>query len=198
MAIPNWYEGEWDLTWLNGIPVPGVVIVDVDLTADTDQQKATGRRKARTRDKGDKPHQVGIEITLSPEELEDFEPLIAVLDPGRRKGVRDPVYIENANANLWGVNTINIKKIKSPSPRDGGFWVVSIDAEEWTPEPKEVKKAKKKAKKQGESKHDYVADFLNAGQQIGPPDLLQGLRDPWPPSNHAEEGLGLPAGPGFL
>lgn len=196
-AIPDWYEGEWDPCWLNGIAVPGVAIVDVDLESDLDQQKANGRRKARTRDKGDKPHKVAIEITMTPAERDAFAELVPILDPGRRKGVRDPIYIENANANLWGITVITIKKIKSPTPRAGGFWVVTIDAEEWTPEPKVVKKATKKPAKKGETK--WADKFLETppSQQFGPPlpfDAAAAARSlvGLPPSQAAEQALGLP------
>lgn len=196
-TIANWYEGEWDNTWLNAIQVPGVVVVDVELVSDIDKQKATGRRKSRSRDKGDKPHKVKIEITLTPAELPAFAELIPILDPGRRKGVREPVYIENANANLWGVTLIDIEKISSPSPRDGGFWVIGIDAEEWSPEPKEVKKAAKKPKTKQSTK--YADAFLETppGEQFGPPlpfDPSAAARDllGQPPSQAAEQGLGLP------
>lgn len=190
----DWYQEE-DLTWLNGIQVPGVCIVDVDLEADIDTQKATGRRKARSRDKGDKPHKVAIEITMTPAEREAFtKELVPILDPGRRKGVRDPIYIENANANLWGVTVINVKKIKSPNPRDGGFWVISIDAEEWQPEAKVVKPAGKKPLKKEDFK--YAGDFLETPEQFGPPlpfDAGAAARDliGQPPSQAAEDGLGL-------
>lgn len=192
----DWYQEE-DPTWLNGIQVPGVCVVDVKLVADIDQQKATGRRKARSRDKGDKPHQLKLEITMTPDELPAFKDLIPILDPGRRKGVRDPIYIENANANLWGVTVITIKEIESPAPRDGGFWVVGISAEEWVPVPKEVKTGAKKPKTKQSFK--FVDEFLNTpppGEQFGPPlpfDAAAAARElvGQPPSQSAEQGLGF-------
>jgi hypothetical protein len=187
--LPSWYEGAHDVCRLSGIFVPGVVTVDVKLVADIDKQKAAGKRKARSRDKGDKPHQVKIEITMTPDELADFQPLVAVLDPGRRNGVREAIYIEHPNTALWGITAIDIKSVDSPQPPPGGFWVVSVEAEEWTPDTavKAVKKAKKKPVKPGE--HDYVDEFLNAGKPpIGPPDLLEGLRTlPGPPSDSTAE-----------
>jgi hypothetical protein len=128
---------------------------------------------------------------MSPDELEAFEPLVAILDPGRRKGVRDPMYIEQANANLWGITVITIKSVDSPAPPPGGFWVIGIDAEEWTPEPKEVKPGAKKPKKKSEpAGPSFADDFLKPQPQ--PFSAAQAAQDlVGPPSDAAESGLGL-------
>lgn len=147
MAIPSWYDGAWDVTRLAGRLVPGHVVVDVKLKASTDRQKATGKRKSRSRDKGDEQAAVSISVTLTPDELDAFKDLIPHLDPGRRKGVRDPIPIENPNAALWGVQAITIDEIDSPSPQDGNFWEIVISAKEWTADAAADKAVKPGAKK---------------------------------------------------
>lgn len=179
--VPSWNEGRWDLTIIGGILCPGVTEVDVEVESDIDRQKSKGKQKTRTRDQGDKPRQLTITVTINddPDERAQLALLIQVLDPVASDGVRDPLKIQNANAAIWKIEAINVLKISLPQPRDGGFLVLTVGAEEWSPDTaqKDVAQAKQKPKDDPTNWQPYVDDDL-AGPGV-------------PSEAGEEEGLGL-------
>lgn len=137
---PGITKGPWDYVVLGGQVVPGVAVVDVTMGTGLDIQKPKGGKRATIFDDGDPPAEVSIKLLLQSDEMEGFRDFIMPMlrEPGKNGG-RQPLEITHPNCELWGIDTIAVGNISSPSPESGGLMTITISATEWVAAPEPVK-----------------------------------------------------------
>jgi hypothetical protein len=137
---PGITKGPWDYVVLGGQVVPGVAIVDVSMGTGLDIQKPKGGKRATIVDDGDPPAEVEIKLLLQSDDMEAFRDFIMPIlrEPGKNGG-RQPLEISHPNCELWGIDTIAVGNISSPSPQSGGLMTITINATEWVAAPEPVK-----------------------------------------------------------
>lgn len=152
-AITHWngFDGEgaddsWSLVGLGGKYL-WVATVDVEIDSGLDVQKPKGAAGATIKDNGDPPKKVKIRLQMaSRPELDAFAAARSILLARKKGGARDPIEIEHPNTAFWGITSIVVDKIRSPSPDPVNGWEVSLDCLEWKPAPAPVKVQAKKPK----------------------------------------------------
>src|SRR5690606_22114774 len=115
--------------------------VDVSVEAAFDNQKRKGHNAARPKFLGVKPARISATIVLLDEadEAAFWRDVAPLLRARARNGDSPPLEIVSAPANRLGVRTVIVKssRIGALSARDGR--TVSIELQEWTPQPVEAK-----------------------------------------------------------
>jgi hypothetical protein len=115
--------------------------VDVSVEAAFDNQKRKGYNAARPKFLGVKPARISATIVLLDEadEAAFWRDVAPLLRARARNGDSPPLEIVSAPANRLGVRTVIVKssRIGALSARDGR--TVSIELQEWTPQPVEAK-----------------------------------------------------------
>ncbi len=71
----------------------------------------------------------------------------------------DPIAIQHPNARLWSIDSVDIGKIGSPTPATGGILTVTIEAVQYVPQPKAIKKPQVKPES-GPTDFDALIDPL--------------------------------------
>lgn len=181
MTITHWnHETGSDDSW-NFVRLANaflwVATVDVKITSSLDIQKPKKAKAGGIRDLGDPPKKVKIKLQMdSPEELKAFEKARPLLLARSKNGARDPIAIEHPNANFWGITAVVIDEIDSPSPDAVEGWQITIDALEWQPFPRDVKKQLKKAKDAEDADAEAWAPFVSKAIDGNSPALVGAAR----------------------
>lgn len=138
------WRPENDVVHIGGRPLPGAARVSVTLPDCLDRQKPRGAKKSRTRDDGDKPAEIEIELELLAGQYPALKSFIPMLRPRGKTEPKNPLKIVHPKCAMWGIDVVTIGQISDPAPRNGGTLVLKIKAFEWTPEPSPVKAMAKK------------------------------------------------------
>lgn len=144
MTLLRQWVPSHDVVKLGGRSLPGVARVTVTMPDCIDRQKPRGRKKCKTRDDGDKPAEIEIELELTPGQHVALKPFVPMLRPRGKSEPRNPLAIVHPKCAFWGIDVVTIGQIQDPAPIGGGSVVVMIRAFEWTPEATEVAKPQEK------------------------------------------------------
>ena len=136
--IENQDTDDWDTLVMGSAIWPGVPVVDVECERDLDVKVTSGSDGATLTDKGYKPAQVTITLTIaSREEWLDLLAKLPTIHPRRKGGTREPVAIEHPATLSVGVTQIYIQKITAPKvDRKTKLITIVFHAIEWLPKPK--------------------------------------------------------------
>lgn len=148
MPIPSWLTTEvWNRLVLGGKTVPGKVTVSLQGDSGIDTRKPRGGKLAPQRDVGAPPLKLRVEVSLKPEQCDEFErEIVPILRPRGVREARDPLEITHPEARFWGVDVVMPGEIESSHPAPGGRKTVVFSLEEWAPEAKQVRKSQDKPK----------------------------------------------------
>jgi hypothetical protein len=155
MPIPDWVKTEdWEILRLGGVRVPGVAHVEGDLGSGLDIKKPKGGKKATTKDDGDPPGELDVDLDMDHADVVAFQAMLPILRAVTKDGARDPLKCEHPMAYLTNIHNVSVGPIKISHPKPGGRLRVSFKLIEWSPAPVAVKDSKK----QPEASSD-VADW---------------------------------------
>jgi len=131
---------EWDQLLIAGSPCPGIVTVELSLSADIDKKKPKGVRKSQAVDRGAKPAKARITIRLQPSELKIFaDKIVPLLFAKGKDAAQDPLELSHPELELWGINLFIIEDLTSSPPEPGGLKEIAFAAMEYVAQPKAVK-----------------------------------------------------------
>lgn len=158
----------WSLLTIADVNFQGFVTITGGVSRDIQKKKPKGADGARITDNGYNLAEMNITLTIvRQQEWDDFQNvLLPLIHPRRKGGPRSPVVIQHPALNVLGVSRIYFERIGLPVVDSKGIGTVSMDAIEWAPAPKDVKKAA--------GRGATVPDAGNAGA-ISDPALLSGL-----------------------
>lgn len=151
MTIVWWHDRTllWETLLLGGEVMPGVAAVQCDVERKLDIQSLKGGDGATISDEGyiPSPVQIALKLWLR-EQWMDWLRLLPTIHPRTKGGVRSPLEIQHPATDALGIQTIYVRKIGSPRGEGGGERTITLDAIEWFPAPKPIKKttASKKPK----------------------------------------------------
>lgn len=158
---------EWDYVTFAGEVCPGIAKVKPRIGSDLDRKKPKGQKKTFTTDNGDPPVEFDIELTLQPDDFEEFRDFIfPILRPRSKSGGRDPLAFGHPMAQFCNVPNITIDSIDPDHPSPGGSMRVRIRATEWTPGPTKVKTTGK-VRQAPPAPINYGSDNLTNGLYYG-------------------------------
>jgi hypothetical protein len=119
----------------------GAVVVKCKSPAAKDEQKAAGRRKAKTKKSGPQPIPVTMTFTFTRTSWEGEQgmgALLAAIDPNNPNGAGGPFDFQAADFSRRGGKSIDIDEVGEVDWK-GHYGTCTVTAKEWVPEPpKEV------------------------------------------------------------
>ena len=186
MPIPHWYDPDsgWDQLYLGTVAMPGVWKVECSVSYAVDVKKGKGLAGATMTDEGYEPAKVTMMGRFLPSHLGDWAEAVRALSPRQRSKQRPPLKVRHPNAQIHGVENVYLLGIGSVEI-DRGIGSVKVDAIEWFPAPKKVKKAIKPKKVTPTSFEEQGAKtgFINllGAPTSDDPELQKLLNDPPPP-----------------
>lgn len=131
---------EWDQLLIAGSPCPGIVTVELSLSADIDKKKPKGVRKSQAVDRGAKPAKARIKILLQPSELKVFaEKIVPLLFAKSKDSAQDPLELSHPELELWGISLFIIEDLTSSPPESGGLKEITLEALEYVAQPAPLK-----------------------------------------------------------
>jgi hypothetical protein len=131
-----------DVCIIAGVRVPGVVDVQVKQSRKVERKSPKGGGGARMTDNGYPGAEVSITVQLwtAVHRAEFYSTLLPKISPRTPDGPKNPVAIEHWKTAFYGVKDIYIEGIEDGN-ESGGVQTIRLNAPEWLPGPKPVKKA---------------------------------------------------------
>jgi hypothetical protein len=162
MTIEHW-RNTFDIVKLGGRTLPGIARVGFNVPDCQDRRKGRGKKKAKTRDDGEKPAELDIELEMTPFEYDQFATFMPMLRPRGKTTARSPLKIVHPDCVVLGISTVSIGRIRVKPLKGGETRIVNIQAFEWERSPATIKES---------SRTDKPLDSEPAdGWDIGQPDL---------------------------
>ncbi len=115
----------------------GSVVVKCKSPAAKDDQRAAGRKKAKTKKSGPQPIPVTLEFTWVRSRWEGSNgmgALLAAIDPNNPNGNGGPFDFQAADFNRRGGKSIDVDEVGEVSYK-GHIGTCNVSAKEWVPEP---------------------------------------------------------------
>lgn len=133
--VDGWRDGSWDRAAIGPLRVPGICRVFVEVSRDVQLVASPGKDAPTLKDQGSKGATVKLEIDVKPEELGDLAAFLAMINPRRPGGVKEPLPIVSAQTAIAGVSHVYSPKFSIGQPdRKRGILTVPIEFVEWFPE----------------------------------------------------------------
>lgn len=154
---------EWDTLYMAGKRWPGICTISgKGIARRLDQKRTKGSDGATLKDEGNDLAEFTIELLIyNPTDWAELQELIPLVSPRRSGGPRQPLAISYPSLALLGISACYIKAISVPSiDKNSQQLTVTMNAIEWVPKPKKVKKAA------GTRKGKSVADPEFVDQKI--------------------------------
>jgi hypothetical protein len=143
-TVPIWDgsgdDQAWDALIIGGEFMPGIPTVEVTTKPVYDVKKPNGKALATMTDEGDEPAEVSVTLQLiSQGDLDALPRALAVLQPPREGGKRDPAEILYPSVNVLGVESVVIGPITISPPTAQNGLLIKFTCTQWVPEPKKQK-----------------------------------------------------------
>lgn len=127
-------RSEWDILFLGGIAVLGVVKVRARIDTGTDVQKARGQKRASVVDNGSAPVAFTITIEIQSGEITAFaRDIVPLIRPKTKTQGQPRLKIRHPEAAIWGVGIVKVTNVTSDHPASGGTKIVTLDVIEDVP-----------------------------------------------------------------
>ncbi len=188
---PFWGEVEnngatyWDLIIIADLEFVGFATVTGGVSRKIQVNKPKGADGATITDNGYNPAKISITLKLVQQvDWDSFQnDLLPAIHPRRKGGPRTPVVLTHPALNVLGVSRIYFTSINAPVIGSDKIGTVKLDAIEWFPAPKPVKKAAGK----GYTAVDAGTPGVTGYDPSGAFGSVYGTQTP---SEHALEGIG--------
>jgi hypothetical protein len=127
----------WNTVIVDGVSLPGVATVDVQLKEEIDVKKPVGATGATTTYQGRNPMKVVIELFMwESAQLDAWARVFPQLFPAPKKGTAGSRKIVHPKLAIYGIGAVVFESLKDPPNNKGDQYKVTLEAVQFLPPSK--------------------------------------------------------------